>query len=131
MSKTGNVGQSSYSASKAALNILTQSLSDEIQKKYKLHNFTINAISPGIIDTKMAHEVPERVRDMCLKQIPMNRFGKAEEIAQDYTAMGHSVEVINSIIDGSKMSNDEAADKQSEYQRERNQLPVAGCRGVV
>ena len=82
MSKTGNVGQSSYSASKAALNILTQSLSDEIQKKYKLHNFTINAISPGIIDTKMAHEVPERVRDMCLKQIPMNRFGKAEEIAQ-------------------------------------------------
>jgi len=82
MSKVGNVGQSSYSASKAALNILTQSLSDEIQKKYKLHNFTINAISPGIIDTKMAHEVPERVRDMCLKQIPMNRFGKAEEIAQ-------------------------------------------------
>jgi 3-oxoacyl-[acyl-carrier protein] reductase len=82
MSKVGNVGQSSYSASKAALNVLTQSLSDEIQKKYKMHNFTINAISPGIIDTRMAHEVPERVRDICLKQIPMNRFGKAEEIAQ-------------------------------------------------
>ena len=36
----------------------------------------------------------------------------AEEIAQDYTAMGHSVDLINGIIDGSKMSEDEAADKQ-------------------
>ena len=32
----------------------------------------------------------------------------AEEIAQDYTAMGHSVELINGIIDGSKMSDEEA-----------------------
>ena len=36
----------------------------------------------------------------------------AEEIAQDYTAMGHSVDLINGIIDGSKMSEEEAADKQ-------------------
>ena len=37
----------------------------------------------------------------------------AEEIAQDYTAMGHSVDLINGIIDGSKMSEDEADDKQN------------------
>ena len=36
----------------------------------------------------------------------------AEEIAQDYTAMGHSVELINGIIDGSKMSDEEAEDRQ-------------------
>jgi len=36
----------------------------------------------------------------------------AEEIAQDYTAMGHSVDLINGIIDGSKMSEEEAADRQ-------------------
>ena len=36
----------------------------------------------------------------------------AEEIAQDYTAMGHSVELINGIIDGSEMSEDNAADRQ-------------------
>ena len=37
----------------------------------------------------------------------------AEEIAQDYTAMGHSVELINGIIDGSQMADEEAEDRQS------------------
>ena len=37
----------------------------------------------------------------------------AEEIAQDYTAMGHSVDLINGIIDGSQMSEEEAADRQN------------------
>jgi len=36
----------------------------------------------------------------------------AEEIAQDYTAMGHSVDLINGIIDGSKMDEEEADDRQ-------------------
>ena len=36
----------------------------------------------------------------------------AEEIAQDYTAMGHSVELINAIIAGTAMADDEAEDKQ-------------------
>lgn len=35
-----------------------------------------------------------------------------EEIAQDYTAMGHSVELINAVIDGSQMSEDNADDRQ-------------------
>ncbi len=37
----------------------------------------------------------------------------AEEIAQDFTAMGHSVELINGIIDGSKMADESAEDRQS------------------
>ena len=36
----------------------------------------------------------------------------AEEILQDYTAMGHSVDLINGIIDGSQMSDEEAAERQ-------------------
>ena len=36
----------------------------------------------------------------------------AEEIAQDYTAMGHSVDLINGIIDGSKMADEEAVKRQ-------------------
>ena len=48
----------------------------------------------------------------------------AEEIAQDYTAMGHSVEVINGIIDGSKMSDDESADKQSAVDRNVEHLEL-------
>ena len=37
----------------------------------------------------------------------------AEEIAQDYTAMGHSVDLINGIIDGSKMADEEAVERQN------------------
>jgi hypothetical protein len=35
-----------------------------------------------------------------------------EELAQDYTAMGHSVDLINAIIDGTQMADDTAADRQ-------------------
>ena len=41
-----------------------------------------------------------------------NEVKTAEEIAQDYTAMGHSVDLINGIIDGSQMADEEAADRQ-------------------
>jgi len=40
-----------------------------------------------------------------------------EDIAQDFTAMGHSVELINGIIDGSKMADEAAEDKQSAVDR--------------
>jgi hypothetical protein len=48
----------------------------------------------------------------------------AEEILQDYTAMGHSVELINGIIDGSKMVDDEAEDKQSAVDRNVEHLEL-------
>ena len=48
----------------------------------------------------------------------------AEDIAQDYTAMGHSVELINSIIDGSKMADEEAADRQSTVDRNVEHLEL-------
>ena len=48
----------------------------------------------------------------------------AEEIAQDYTAMGHSVELINAIIDGSQMSGEEAADRQSAVDRNVEHLEL-------
>jgi HJR/Mrr/RecB family endonuclease len=48
----------------------------------------------------------------------------AEDIAQDFTAMGHSVELINGIIDGSKMVDDEAEDKQSAVDRNVEHLEL-------
>ncbi len=48
----------------------------------------------------------------------------AEDIAQDYTAMGHSVELINGIIDGSKMSDESAEDKQSAVDRNVEHLEL-------
>ena len=48
----------------------------------------------------------------------------AEDIAQDYTAMGHSVELINSIIDKSKMANELAEDRQSAVDRNVEHLEL-------
>ena len=48
----------------------------------------------------------------------------AEEIAQDYTAMGHSVELINGVIDGSKMADEEDADKKDTVKRNVEHLEL-------
>ena len=48
----------------------------------------------------------------------------AEDIAQDYTAMGHSVELINGIIDGSKMADEEEADKKDCVKRNVEHLEI-------
>jgi len=48
----------------------------------------------------------------------------AEEIAQDYTAMGHSVDLINDIIDGSKMADESAEDRQSCVDRNVEHLEI-------
>ena len=48
----------------------------------------------------------------------------AEEIAQDYTAMGHSVDLINGIIDGSKMADQSAEERQSAVDRNVEHLEL-------
>jgi hypothetical protein len=48
----------------------------------------------------------------------------AEDIAQDYTAMGHSVELINGIIDESKMADESAEDRQDCVNRNVEHLEI-------
>jgi len=48
----------------------------------------------------------------------------AEEIAKDYEAMGHSVELINGIIDGSKMADESTEDKQDCVRRNVEHLEI-------
>ena len=48
----------------------------------------------------------------------------AEEIAQDYTAMGHAVDLINGIIDGTQMADEEAADRQGAVDRNVEHLEL-------
>jgi len=48
----------------------------------------------------------------------------AEDIAQDYTAMGHSVDLINGIIDGTKMADESAEDRQSAVDRNVEHLEL-------
>ena len=54
----------------------------------------------------------------------MSEVKTAEEIAQDHTAMGHSVELINGIIAGTSMIDEEAADKQSAVDRNVEHLEL-------
>jgi 3-oxoacyl-[acyl-carrier protein] reductase len=69
----GNRGQVNYAAAKAAVIGATRALALELAKR----KVTVNAVAPGLIDTEMIAEVP----DFVIKDIPMRRVGKVEEVA--------------------------------------------------
>jgi len=73
----GNAGQTNYSATKAGVGGFTRSLAKELGPR----NITVNAVSPGFIDTDMTKELPEASKQAILSQVPLNRLGSAEEIA--------------------------------------------------
>tara|TARA_R100001509_G_scaffold81795_1_gene46052 strand:+ start:140 stop:388 length:249 start_codon:yes stop_codon:yes gene_type:complete len=54
----------------------------------------------------------------------MSEVRDAEQLAQDYTAMGHSVDLINAIIDGSQMADESAEDRQSTVDRNVEHLEL-------
>jgi NAD(P)-dependent dehydrogenase (short-subunit alcohol dehydrogenase family) len=74
----GNFGQVNYASSKAGVAAFTKSLAKEVAAK----GITVNAIAPGFIETEMLGTVPEQIRAKLLEQIPMRRFGRAEEVAR-------------------------------------------------
>jgi 3-oxoacyl-[acyl-carrier protein] reductase len=74
----GNFGQANYAASKAGVAALTKSLAKELAAK----GITINAVAPGFIETEMVSGIPEKVQQKLLAQIPMGRFGKADEVSR-------------------------------------------------
>jgi 3-oxoacyl-[acyl-carrier protein] reductase len=73
----GNAGQANYSASKAGLIGLTKSLAKELAPR----GITVNAVAPGFIQTQMTEKLPENVKQEYLRFIPMNDFGKPEDVA--------------------------------------------------
>jgi 3-oxoacyl-[acyl-carrier protein] reductase len=73
----GNAGQANYVASKAGLVGLTKSAARELASR----NITVNAVAPGFIETAMTQNLPEKVREAMLAQIPLNRFGAPIEVA--------------------------------------------------
>jgi len=73
----GNAGQANYCASKAGIIGFTKAVAREYAKR----NITVNAVAPGFIETDMTGVLAEGVREELLKQIPVNRFGSPEDIA--------------------------------------------------
>lgn len=77
VAEAGNPGQTNYAASKAGLIGLTKSLAQEIGSR----NITVNAVTPGFIETDMTAALSEELKNNMLAQIPLKRFGKPEEVA--------------------------------------------------
>jgi len=73
----GNAGQANYAAAKAGLIGFTKSLARELASR----GITANAVAPGFVETAMTDALPEAVRDKMLGDIPLGRFGTAEEVA--------------------------------------------------
>lgn len=73
----GNAGQCNYAASKAGLIGFTKSVARELASR----GVTCNAIAPGFIETDMTSVLNEEMRNALLKQIPLNTFGNADDIA--------------------------------------------------
>ncbi len=73
----GNAGQANYAAAKAGMLGFTKSIAKEFGGK----GITCNAVAPGFIDTDMVESLPEEYIENIIKDVPLKRLGKSEEIA--------------------------------------------------
>lgn len=74
----GNFGQSAYATSKAAVLGMTKTVAKETATK----GIRVNAVAPGFIEVGMSAQIPDKLREKLVMQIPMQRQGKGEEIAK-------------------------------------------------
>ena len=75
--QAGNAGQANYAASKAGLIGLTKSMAQEMASR----QITVNAVSPGFIETDMTGGLSDEIKAKVLEAIPLRRLGKAEDVA--------------------------------------------------
>ena len=73
----GQFGQTNYAAAKAGILGFTKSLAQEVVKK----GVTVNAISPGYVQTEMVMAIREDVRQKIVSEIPAGRLAMPEEVA--------------------------------------------------
>jgi 3-oxoacyl-[acyl-carrier protein] reductase len=70
-------GQAHYAAAKAGVEGLTRALAIELASK----NIRVNAVAPGLIDSRMTEDVRTRRTDQLLRSIPLGRFGCPDDVA--------------------------------------------------
>lgn len=74
----GNAGQANYSASKAGVIGFTKTMARELASR----GITVNAVAPGYIQTPMTDKLDDKQREALLKNIPLGRLGKTEDVAK-------------------------------------------------
>jgi 3-oxoacyl-[acyl-carrier protein] reductase len=96
VAEMGNAGQIPYVSSKAGLIGLTKAMAKELASR----NITVNAITPGFIETDMTAALDEKLREEHLKVIPLSRYGKAEEVAAltQFLASAHAGYITGQVI---------------------------------
>ncbi len=77
----GKFGQTNYSAAKAGVIGFTKACARELGRA----SVNVNAVAPGLIETEMVRNAPEKVRDMALAEIVLGRLGLPEEVAHVVT----------------------------------------------
>jgi 3-oxoacyl-[acyl-carrier protein] reductase len=74
----GNMGQANYAAAKAGVEGFSRAMAREVASR----NITVNSIAPGFIATDMTDALGDEQKDTLRKQIPLQRLGAPEDIAQ-------------------------------------------------
>lgn len=74
----GNAGQANYAASKAGIIGLTKTMARELASR----GITVNAVAPGFVNTEMTEVLSESIKEQAVAQIPLKKFGEAEDIAE-------------------------------------------------
>ena len=77
-SRHGNMGQGNYSATKAGVVADTKLWAEELAR----HGVRVGAVAPGFAQTPILDGMPERMREKMLKQVPLRRAARPEEIFQ-------------------------------------------------
>lgn len=77
MGVIGNAGQANYSASKGGVIALTKTTAKELGSR----GINVNAVAPGFIQTVMTEEMPEAAKKSIENQIPLQRLGTADDVA--------------------------------------------------
>jgi 3-oxoacyl-[acyl-carrier protein] reductase len=80
VARTGNYGQTSYTAAKGGIIAMTRTWARELGPK----GITANAVAPGIIETEMVRAIPPKVLAQFIPRIAARRLGRPEEVAAVY-----------------------------------------------
>ncbi|HAM49600.1 MAG TPA: short chain dehydrogenase [Nitrospiraceae bacterium] len=78
ISRAGNLGQTNYSATKAAVDAMTVTWAKELSR----YGIRVGAIAPGYINTEMVAKIRPEVLEKLIQNIPRGRLGEMEEISQ-------------------------------------------------